>query len=122
MFFEGVPPSGDHFRSSKGAVGWPWWLGDDFVTIVDGFGLAFGTSQGSLLRAFGCQKLNAFMQAHFLEHVWLYFEIIFGAILGAKCATILILEPLGLDFGTPLLHLILVVVGVPGPVLFNILP
>ena len=43
---------------SKGAVGWPWRLGDDFVTIFDGFGLPLGALRGSLLRAFGRQKLQ----------------------------------------------------------------
>ena len=42
-FFEGVPASGDHFLGSKGAGGWPWRLGDDFVMIFDGFfGLLLG--------------------------------------------------------------------------------
>ena len=54
-FFEGVPPSRDHFLGSKGAVGWPWRLGDDSVTIFDRFGLPSGASQGSLLKAFGRQ-------------------------------------------------------------------
>ena len=44
------------------------------------------------------------MQAYLLEHFWHHVGFHLGAILGAKCATILILEPLGLDFGTLLLH------------------
>ena len=48
------------------------------------------------------------MQAPFLYHFWLHFGLHFGAIWGAKCATRLILAPLGLDFGTLLLHLIFV--------------
>ena len=48
------------------------------------------------------------MQAHFLEHFWLNCEVHFGGIFGARCATILILEPLGLNFGTLLLYLKLI--------------
>ena len=46
------------------------------------------------------------MQVPFLYNFWLHFALHFGAIWGAKCATILILAPLGLDFDTLLLHLI----------------
>ena len=42
----------------------------------------------------------------FLKQCWLHLGVHFGVILGAKCATILILGPLGPDFGTLLLHLI----------------
>ena len=40
------------------------------------------------------------MQAHFLDYFWLHLRVTFGAIWGAKCATILIVGPLGLDVDT----------------------
>ena len=46
------------------------------------------------------------MRGPFLHNCWLDFGIHFGAILGAKCVTILILGPLGLNFETLLLHLL----------------
>ena len=63
---EGVPSSGDHFLSSEDAVGWSRRLGNDFVTIFDAFWHPFGISWGSLLRAFGRQKLQIGRQDSFL--------------------------------------------------------
>ena len=45
---------------------WPWRLGNDSVTIFDRFGLPFGAARGSLLRAFGREKLHMGRKESFL--------------------------------------------------------